>query len=159
MDRIGARRRAWGYLSLVTAAVVVVDQAAKQIARSNVEAGEPVDLLLGIKLVDVRNSGVAFGLDSGSDLLVVALPAVIVVLLLLLFARDPARPGLWPAVGLMVGGALSNLADRVGQGGVTDFLDLPLWPAFNVADVAIVAGAGLLIFGLSTPRNTDARPD
>jgi signal peptidase II len=70
---------------------------------------------------------------------------VALTLLLSWFARDPARPGLWPAVGLLAGGALGNLADRVRDGAVIDFLDPPNWPAFNLADVAITFGVALLL--------------
>ena len=61
------------------------------------------------------------------------------------FALDPQRPGLWLAVGLLAGGALGNLADRVRAGAVTDFIDPPLWPTFNLADVAITLGALVLV--------------
>jgi signal peptidase II len=57
------------------------------------------------------------------------------------FAVAPGRPGLWLAVGLLTGGALGNLIDRVRDSAVTDFLDPPLWPAFNVADIAVTLGA------------------
>jgi signal peptidase II len=66
------------------------------------------------------------------------------------FALDPGRPGLWLAVGLLTGGALGNLADRVRIDAVTDFIDPPLWPAFNVADIAITFGAlGLVLASLA----------
>ena len=70
------------------------------------------------------------------------LAVTIVALALILgwFALDPARPGCGSRVGLLAGGALGNLADRVRDGAVTDFIDPPLWPAFNLADVAITLG-------------------
>ena len=68
---------------------------------------------------------------------------VALALVLIWFALDPSRPGLWLAVGLLAGGALGNLADRVRADAVIDFIDPPLWPAFNLADVAITPGAGL----------------
>ena len=55
-------------------------------------------------------------------------------------------------MGLAVGGALGNLADRVRIGAAIDFLDPPLWPAFNVADIAIVAGVALLVFAILSPE-------
>jgi signal peptidase II len=66
-------------------------------------------------------------------------------LLLVYFVFNSERPDLWLAVGLLTGGALGNLADRVRSGAVIDFLDLPAWPAFNLADVAIVGGVAVLI--------------
>ena len=65
-------------------------------------------------------------------------------LIVYLFWRDPGRPWMWVAVGLLAGGALGNLADRIRHGAVTDFIDLPLWPPFNLADMAITAGVALL---------------
>jgi signal peptidase II len=68
------------------------------------------------------------------------------------FAAHARRGELWLPVGLVVGGALGNLADRIRIGAAVDFLDLPLWPAFNVADVAIVAGVGLFMAMLLGPE-------
>ena len=82
-------------------------------------------------------------------------------LVLAWFAIDPRRPGLALSVGLLAGGALGNLADRVRASAVTDFIDLPLWPAFNLADVAITLGAlGLVLttLGAAGQGNGAARP-
>ena len=73
-------------------------------------------------------------------------------LVLAWFWRNPGRPGLWLAAGLIAGGALGNMIDRVRIGAVTDFLDPPLWPAFNVADVAITAGAAILVLVTLAPE-------
>jgi signal peptidase II len=97
-------------------------------------------------LVNVTNEGIAFGfLGDGGDLVMVV-TLVALGLVLAWFALAPPRPGLWIAVGLLVGGALGNLVDRLRNDGVTDFLDPPLWPAFNLADVAITAGVVVLIW-------------
>ena len=61
-----------------------------------------------------------------------------------LFARNPTRPGMWVAVGLLAGGALGNLADRVRADAVTDYVDIFAWPHFNLADVAITLGVVVL---------------
>ena len=123
----------------------MVDQATKAIVSGSLASGESVSLVLGIDLVHVTNRGIAFGLlgDGGDAVLVVTTAAL--ALVLVWFARDPGRPGLWLAVGLLVGGALGNLADRVREDAVTDFIDPSLWPAFNVADVAITVGALVLV--------------
>jgi len=68
------------------------------------------------------------------------------------FAVDPARPGMWLAVGLLAGGALGNLADRARADAVTDFIDPPIWPTFNLADVAITLGAIVLVLAAMGPR-------
>jgi signal peptidase II len=74
-------------------------------------------------------------------------------LILVLFARNATRPGLWIPIGLIAGGAFGNLADRLRIDSVTDFIDLPLWPSFNLADIAIVIGvAGLALVFMEEPR-------
>ena len=121
--------------------VIAVDQLIKGLVRGSLAPGERTDLALGIDLTRVMNSGIAFGLFSnGGDALVVAFTALALSLILGWFTLDTLRPGLWLGVGLLTGGALGNLADRVFDGAVTDFIDPPLWPAFNVADIAITTG-------------------
>jgi signal peptidase II len=124
--------------------VVALDQGTKAIAESALVPGEHVDLALGIKLTNVHNQGVAFGLFGGGSEGVLALTLVALVLILVFVAREATGPGLWIPAGLLAGGALGNLADRVRADAVTDFIDPPLWPAFNLADVAIVAGVAWL---------------
>jgi signal peptidase II len=97
-----------------------------------------------LKLNLEHNSGVAFGLAGGGGVGLVLLTAVAVAFVGYLFARNPTRPGMWVAVGLIGGGALGNLIDRVRIDAVTDFIELPHWPPFNFADVAITAGVVLL---------------
>lgn len=121
--------------------VVAVDQLAKAAVVESLARGERMDLVLGFELVRVSNSGIAFGLlnDSG-DGIVLGITAVALALVLGWFALDTRRRGLWVGVGLLVGGALGNLIDRLRLDAVTDFFDPPLWPAFNLADVAITFG-------------------
>jgi signal peptidase II len=137
---------------------VGLDQLTKQLAVNHVERGAPVEVIFGLKLSNVRNSGVAFGLLGGAgDAVVVTLTCGALALLVAYFAVHAARPGLWLAVGLIAGGAVGNLADRVRIGAAIDFIDPPLWPAFNLADIAIVAGVGLLlVILLAPPEDEDA---
>jgi signal peptidase II len=151
--------RDWARALALIIAVVVLDQATKAILGAEVESGEHVDLVLGFELVNVKNEGIAFGFlgDGGDLVLVVTLAAL--GLVLAWFALAPPRPGLWIAVGLLVGGALGNLVDRLRDDGVTDFLDPPLWPAFNLADVAITAGVVVLIaIAFAHERSQAAEP-
>jgi signal peptidase II len=132
--------------------VVAADQIAKQLVVHHVEPGDPLDLVFGFQISNVRNSGIAFGLLSGSsDALVLVLTLGALGLLVTYFTVHARRPDLWLPVGLVVGGALGNLADRVRIGAAIDFLDPPLWPAFNLADIAIVAGVGLFVAMLLGP--------
>jgi signal peptidase II len=125
--------------------VVLVDQATKAIVNSNIERGGQVDFLPFLSFENTRNSGVAFGLaGDASPLLIAAMVAVVNGLFAFIAVRVQGR-GVWLAAGLLVGGALGNLADRAREGAVTDFIELPAWPTFNLADMAIVAGVVLLV--------------
>jgi signal peptidase II len=143
---------AWWRAALVVLAVVAVDQVAKALVVDNLARGERRDLVLGIDLVHVRNSGIAFGLFDGGGAVLTVMTLAALALLLVYFATHTSRPLLWLATGLLVGGALGNLLDRARDGAVTDFIDLPLWPAFNVADMAITAGVIALLLSLELAR-------
>jgi signal peptidase II len=151
--RTGAQTRAgiWARAAALTGAVVALDQAAKQLVVSTIDSGDPVELALGIQIANVRNKGVAFGLLAGGEALVLVFTLGALALLLTYFLFNSERAELWLAVGLLTGGALGNLADRVRSGSVIDFLDLPLWPTFNLADVAIVLGVATLVLTLWQP--------
>lgn len=153
-----ARTRAWLRMLAVCGPVVAADQAAKGAVIESLVPGERVDVLPGFHLVRVSNSGVAFGLlGEGRDTLVYAITITALAAVGVWFALDSARPGLWLGVGLMTGGALGNLADRVRVGAVTDFLDPVLWPAFNLADIAITAGVAVIaIVALASPPAGEA---
>jgi signal peptidase II len=151
---LSAAEWAWVRAAALAAAVVVLDQATKQLASSALDSGEQVSLLFGFELADVRNTGIAFGLLADGQGLVIAVTLGALALVVGWFALDPARPGMWVAIGLLVGGAIGNLADRVREDEVIDFFDPPLWPAFNLADVAIVAGiATLLLIQMGVARD------
>ncbi len=97
----------------------------------------------------VQNSGIAFGLFASATLVVIVLTTAAVVWMLWFFARSAERHPVLPvALGLVIGGSVSNLIDRVRLGHVTDFLDLRWWPAFNLADTFICVGVAILIFTL-----------
>jgi signal peptidase II len=126
--------------------VVALDQGTKALATSLVDRGDRVEVLPFLAFENVRNKGVAFGI--GGDISAVLIGATIAVLLgFLVFLAFRGGGGwlVWVPAALLIGGALGNLADRVRDGAVTDFIDLPLWPTFNLADVAIVVGVLLLL--------------
>jgi signal peptidase II len=125
--------------------VVALDQAAKALVEANLAPGERVDVLGPLAITLAHNRGIAFGLADGGGGLLIVVTAVALVAVGLLFARDRDRPGMWVAVGLLTGGALGNLADRVRAGEVTDYVDFVFWPPFNLADVAITVGVLLLV--------------
>jgi signal peptidase II len=153
---IAAWRRALAACGLV----VLMDQVSKAIVVSSLAAGQRESFVLGVELTNTANRGLAFGIGGGRGF-VLAVTIVALVLVLVWFAIDPRRPGLSVSVGLLAGGALGNLADRVRASAVTDFIDLPLWPAFNLADVSITLGAlGLVLSSVGVTGQGDgaARP-
>ena len=150
--------RAWRLAALVAAAVVLVDQASKQIVVHALERGEHVNVFFGLDVTHVRNKGVAFGVLGGGGALVPAITIAAVLALGTYFAFNTERAYLWLPFGAVAGGALGNLADRARDGAVTDWLDPIVWPAFNLADVAIVVGILGLLYVLEGPRVRD-RPD
>ena len=154
---MAAAQRAWARALAVAGIVVALDQVAKQIAIRNVAPGEPVEVIFGFKISNVRNNGIAFGLLTGAgDAVVLVLTLGALGMLVGYFAAHATRPDLWLATGLVVGGALGNVADRIRIGAAIDFIDPPLWPAFNVADVAIVVGVAFLVYALLAPELGDA---
>lgn len=142
----GARSRAWWRAGAVCVLVVALDQVSKALVEERIVLGERVDVLGPLKLTLSHNSGVAFGLAGGGGVGLVVVTVAALALVAALFARNPTRPGMWLAFGLIAGGAIGNLADRIRLGAVTDFVDLPRWPDFNLADVSITTGVLILAF-------------
>jgi len=152
----------WLGLALVAAAAVAADQLTKHLVASALALDTGVDVLGPFSIHHVRNSGIAFGLFASRTSAVIVLTTVAVGAMLAFYARSAQRHPLLPvALGLVLGGSVSNLVDRVRLGYVTDFLDLRWWPAFNLADTFIVVGVGLLFLSFvaadrSSPRVGDA---
>jgi signal peptidase II len=136
--------RAWARAGLVAAAVLALDQATKAVVRHGLALGDEDAVLPAVKLVHTRNSGVAFGTFAGSTLVSV-LVVVALAALLGYFATHATKPLVWLPTGMLVGGAVGNIVDRVRDGAVTDFVKLPAWPAFNLADASITLGVVVLL--------------
>jgi signal peptidase II len=133
--------------AIATAGVVVaIDQATKQLADSRIERGHDVNVFFGLDLTNTRNTGVAFGAFENGGTIVAILIALALTLLIAYFVVHRDMPWLWLPVGLLLGGALGNLADRARIGAVIDFIDPVAWPAFNVADSCIVIGVLALFY-------------
>jgi signal peptidase II len=146
----------WAGLAAVVAAAVVGDQLTKHVVTSRLALDESSKVIGPLSIHRVENSGIAFGLFTSATGVVIALTAVAVVWMLVYFARHGARHPVIPAaLGLLIGGSVSNLADRVRLGHVTDFIDFGWWPAFNLADSFIVIGVAILLAAL---LGTDRRP-
>ena len=141
-----SRRGAWGRAIATAALVLALEQATKQIVASSLGRGECVGVFPGLDLTNTRNRGVAFGALEGSAVIVALLIGVVLVLLLAYFMANARSSWLWLPVGMLMGGALGNLVDRAREGAVIDFIDPVAWPAFNLADSAIVVGVGVLLY-------------
>ena len=143
---LSAEAAQWLSLALVTVAAVAADQVTKHIVSSQLALDEEVVVIGPFSIHHVQNSGIAFGLFPNATAAVIVLTTVAVAWMLVFFARAGARHPVLPvALGLLLGGSISNLADRVRLGHVTDFLDIRYWPAFNLADICIVVGVVLLV--------------
>jgi signal peptidase II len=143
-----AQKRAWLLAGALSGAVLVLDQAIKALVEGELVPGEQVDLLGPLGLTLAHNERVAFGLAGGSVLPLVAFAVLALGFVGFLLARNPTAPGMWVAVGLVAGGALGNLVDRLRAGEVTDYVEVGSWPPFNLADAAITFGVAVfaLIF-------------
>ncbi len=141
----------WLSLGAVAAAAAAADQLTKHVVGSQLALGDEAEVIGPFSIHHVQNSGIAFGLFAGATAVVIVLTLVAVAWMVGFFARSGARHPLLPvAVGLLIGGSVSNLADRIRLGHVTDFLDLRYWPAFNLADSFIVVGVAILLGALVT---------
>ena len=148
---MGAARRWPGLLYAVAAAVLILDRISKTLVEHSLSGRPPVRLIPGVlSLTYTVNSGGAFGLGRSAPWLFAG-ATIVVSAVIVVFSFRPMRPSIAVGLGLILGGALGNLADRAlngpGFGGpVTDFIDFHVWPIFNLADSAIVIGALLLAF-------------
>ena len=130
----------------VAALVIIADQVSKAIVRNSLAPGAMRRVVPGVlSLVRTTNSGVAFSIFSGSTLAVTVVALVVLAALVAFFAARASQRWLWLPTGLIAGGALGNVIDRLRVGAVTDFIKFPDWPAFNLADSAITVGVVLLI--------------
>ena len=149
---LSLRRRDVLFLSLA-AAVIALDQLTKHLVRAYIDPGDTFPAHWAVRLVNVSNTGAAFGIlqNQGAFLVITSLVGVVAILLYYLYPPFEYWP-MTAALALVLGGAVGNLSDRIRLGEVTDFIDFPHYPAFNVADSSIVVGvavlAGLLALGL-----------
>jgi signal peptidase II len=149
----------WLSLGAVAAAALIADQLTKHVVASQVRLDDEVKVVGPFSIHHVQNSGIAFGLFASATAVVIVLTTIAVGWMLVYFARSGARHPLLPvAVGLLIGGSVSNLADRVRLGHVTDFLDFRYWPAFNLADSFIVIGVAVLLGALVAADRAPRRP-
>jgi signal peptidase II len=157
--RLGANWMQWLSLATVATAAVIADQLTKAIVTTRLDLYDEVHIVGPFSIHHVTNSGIAFGLFASATSIVIFLTTLAVAWMLYFFARSGARHPVLPvALGLVIGGSVSNLIDRVRLGHVTDFLDFRYWPAFNLADTFIVVGVAALLLALVASDRNAARP-
>jgi signal peptidase II len=155
---LGAGPTHWIGLTAIVLSAVAADQLTKHIVTGRLSLDAGVHVVGPLWIHHVQNSGIAFGLFSSATPVVIVLTGIAVAWMLVFFARSGARHPVLPvALGLVIGGSLSNLLDRIRLGYVTDFLDLRFWPAFNLADSFIVIGVSILLGTLLTAEREPRR--
>lgn len=143
--------------ALTAATVLAADQATKSLSFSVTSPGERIRVLPGVSISETHNEGIAFGMLSGRPGFVLALMFTALAVLVWFYVHNRGRPVLWLATGMLMGGALGNAIDRLSLGYVRDFIDLPSWPAFNLADAAITVGVVVLVFSADMKIAADKR--
>jgi len=157
--QFGASWPQWLSLGSVAFAGVAADQLTKSIVTSRLDLNDQVHVVGPFSIHHVTNSGIAFGLFASATSIVILLTGLAVAWMLYFFARSGSRHPVLPvALGLVIGGSVSNLTDRVRLGHVTDFLDFKYWPAFNLADSFIVVGVAALLLALVAADRQPTRP-
>jgi signal peptidase II len=150
----------WLRATLVLAVVVAVDQLTKHAVNADIVEGEERKLLPGVELVNTRNHGVAFGFLPGSHIAITILIGVALLALLVYFALHTRERLIWLPTGMLIGGAIGNVVDRLREGSVTDFIKLPLgWPPFNLADMSITFGVLILFLVIDHARHAAKRAE
>lgn len=142
----------------VAVLVLVLDQLTKRLIVQAIDRGTRHEVLPFLDLTYVRNDGVAFSSFSNQPWIVGLLVVGALAALTYWFVRNRTVRLAWLAAGMLAGGAIGNVLDRIVEGAVVDFLKPPNWPAFNLADMAIVGGMILLVIvvELENRRKTDA---
>jgi signal peptidase II len=146
---VGAGAWQWAGLATVALAAVAADQVTKRVVTRTLPLDDSVHVAGPLSIHHVQNSGIAFGLFSSATAVVTVVTGIAVLWMLVFFARSGSRhPVLPAALGLLIGGSVSNLVDRIRLHHVTDFIDVRWWPAFNLADSFIVVGVAILLAAL-----------
>ncbi len=157
--RLAATATHWAALAAIVGAAVFADQLTKHIVSSELALDEGVHVIGPFWIRHVENPGIAFGLFASATTVVILLTTLAVAWMLAYFGRSGARHPVLPvALGLVMGGSISNLLDRVRLGHVVDFLDPRFGPAFNLADSFIVVGVAVLLYTLLADEHAPRRP-
>jgi signal peptidase II len=136
-------------MAVIALTVVALDQLVKIVVRASITPGEVIEVVPGIDLVHTINTGIAFSLFSGRTGVIAVLTLVAIAVIAVVLVAYAGEHRLVPiGGGLLLGGSIGNLIDRVSRDGVTDFIAIGPWPPFNVADIAVTSGAVLLVLAI-----------
>ena len=153
-----ARSRGWLWSRLradvpffiVAVLIFALDQFTKYLIRAHLAVGDSFPHDSPVRLVHATNTGAAFGILQGQTFFLVLTTLFGLAAILLYYLYPPMEHGILRlALGLQLGGAIGNLSDRIRVGAVTDFIQFPHWPAFNVADSSIVVGVSAIVIFLT----------
>ena len=140
------------YLILIIAGTVALDQIVKHIVAGSMALGQTIPVINNFfHITYIHNDGAAFGIMAGNEVFLIGLPAVMMAagIAVLILCSNRLEPIALIAIALITGGGAGNLIDRSVYGYVIDFIDFRIWtPIFNIADIAVCTGCGLLILYL-----------
>ncbi len=139
--------------------IFVVDQLVKHLVTGSMHLGESIPVIKGIfHITYVLNPGAAFGMLEHQRWVFILVAVTVLLVAGIFYSKLKRESNLLQAgAGLLLGGAVGNLVDRIQTGLVVDFLDFRIWPVFNIADIAICVGAGILILDMWQRRNEDEK--
>ncbi|MEO8362943.1 MAG: signal peptidase II [Ilumatobacteraceae bacterium] len=159
--RAKSRRQIFVTCFSVAAIVILIDQLTKNWAVNALDGGRRIHIIWTLQLNLTYNSGMAFSKGSGMGPLIGVIAVIVVVGLIISLRRVNGLLTV-VATGLIIGGAIGNVIDRLVRGdawfhgSVIDFIDFQWWPVFNVADMSVMIGAGLMILGVSQSQRVAA---
>ncbi len=145
---------------VILAAILALDQLVKYAVRSSLEVSESVPVIQNVfHITYVQNTGAAFSMLEGHRAFLIALPIILVIGIIIFIARNRHKESpilLW-ALALIGSGGVGNIIDRIWLGYVTDMFDFRIWPVFNVADIAVCGGCGMLVLYLIVSSVRESR--
>ena len=137
-------------LVLISLAVIILDRVTKILVQSHLAEGESIPVVPGVmSLTYILNPGAAFGMLEHQRLFFILMTVAVIAVLIYFWRQDQRRSDCRPiGCSLFLGGAVGNLIDRIETGFVIDFFDFYFWPIFNVADIFICVGVGLIVWNI-----------
>jgi len=146
-------------LLVIASLVIALDQVSKFLVRANLSLGQSIPEEGFFRITYITNAGASWGIFSNAVFLTVATAVVVIATLVIYLRYALVRRTLFRlALGLLIGGSMGNMIDRLSQGRVTDFIDVGAWPVFNIADCAIVIGVVLIAANLIFSVKREKQP-